>query len=246
MSRSGHSAAAVVGTFLMPSGTQFDRHTHAEHQLAWASSGVLVIDTDFCSWVLPPSRALWLPAGLPHVARSSGAAVMRSLYFSSAGCPIDWSEPTAVAATPLLAELIDRLAAAQLPDTFRRRTEAVVFDLLEPVAVANLRTTIPTDPRALSVAQQLLADPADTRSLEQWGKSVGAGNRTLARAFLAETGVPFGRWRTTIRMAAALPMLAAGEPQSRVARSVGYESPSAFVAAFRRETGSTPGAYFAN
>jgi AraC-like DNA-binding protein len=28
-----------------------------------------------------------------------------------------------------------------------------------------------------------------------------------------------------------------------VARAVGYENPSAFVAAFRRETGATPGSY---
>lgn len=169
---------------------------------------------------------------------------MRSVYFSAAGCPMGWVEPTPVEATALLAELVDRLAAADLSSAARQHTEAVVFDLLQPVTVANLRTTLPSDPRALFVACQLMADPTDTRSLEQWGRAVGASARTLARAFLAETGVSFGRWRTTARMAAALPLLAAGEPQARVARRVGYETPSAFVAAFRRETGSTPGAYF--
>jgi AraC-like DNA-binding protein len=39
-------------------------------------------------------------------------------------------------------------------------------------------------------------------------------------------------------------MLAAGEPVSRVAGRIGYDTPSAFVAAFRRETGQTPGALF--
>ncbi|MGW8551608.1 helix-turn-helix domain-containing protein [Streptomyces tubercidicus] len=56
--------------------------------------------------------------------------------------------------------------------------------------------------------------------------------------------MPFGRWRTLVRLQAALPALAAGEPLHRVARGVGYETVSAFVAAFRRETGTTPGAYF--
>jgi AraC-like DNA-binding protein len=55
----------------------------------------------------------------------------------------------------------------------------------------------------------------------------------------------FGRWRTLLRLQAALPLLAAGEPVGRVARRVGYETPSAFIAAFRRETGLTPAAYFA-
>ena len=39
-------------------------------------------------------------------------------------------------------------------------------------------------------------------------------------------------------------MLVAGEPVSRVAGRVGYDTPSAFVAAFRRETGQTPGSFF--
>src|SRR5262249_9728663 len=68
--------------------------------------------------------------------------------------------------------------------------------------------------------------------------------RTLARAFAAGTVVPFGRWRTLLRLQAALSMLAAGEPVSRVAGRVGYDTPSAFVAAFRRETGQTPGGFF--
>jgi AraC-like DNA-binding protein len=38
--------------------------------------------------------------------------------------------------------------------------------------------------------------------------------------------------------------LATGESVGNVANLVGYESVSAFVAAFRRETGVTPSAYF--
>ena len=66
----------------------------------------------------------------------------------------------------------------------------------------------------------------------------------LARLFQRDTNVPFGRWRTLARISAALPPLAAGEPVGRVAVRVGYQNVSAFVAAFRRETGMTPGGYF--
>jgi AraC-like DNA-binding protein len=87
-------------------------------------------------------------------------------------------------------------------------------------------------------------NPADQRTLAEWGRTVGASERTLARAFVTGTGLPFGRWRTLLRIQSALPLLAAGDPVSRVAPRVGYETASAFVAAFRRETGLTPSAYF--
>ena len=126
----------------------------------------------------------------------------------------------------------------------RARAEAVLVDLLQPVAMATIDVRWPTDDRARQVADRLAASPADGRTLAEWGRDVGASERTLARAFVAETGVSFGRWRTLVRIQAALTALARGEPVGNVARRVGYDSDSAFVQAFRRETGVTPGPYF--
>jgi AraC-like DNA-binding protein len=94
------------------------------------------------------------------------------------------------------------------------------------------------------VAEALQSRPDDARSLARWGRAVGASARTLARAFVADTGIGFERWPTLARLRLVLPRLAAGQPISTVARHVGYRTPSAFVAAFRRETGVTPGEYF--
>lgn len=103
---------------------------------------------------------------------------------------------------------------------------------------------MPGDQRAAEVAAGLLADPADDRTLAEWGRQVGASDRTLARAFQAGTGIAFSQWRRLARLRAALPQLAAGQAVSTVARQVGYQTPSAFVAAFRKEIGLTPAAYF--
>jgi AraC-like DNA-binding protein len=229
----------------MAAGFRFDWHTHADHQLAWASSGVLTVVTSAATWVLPPTRALWIPAGLPHETLSSGQATMRALYIRPDLCPLSWPQPTPVAARQLLAELIDYLGSEPLDEKRRARAEAVLVDLLEPVAMATIEVRLPIDERAREVAEALRGNPADRRTLSEWGRHVGASSRTLARSFLAGTGVPFGRWRTLLRLQAALPALAAGEPVSAVARRAGYDTVSAFVAAFRRETGSTPAAYFA-
>jgi AraC-like DNA-binding protein len=179
---------------------------------------VLSVRTAEATWVLPTTRALWIPARLPHeTASDGGRATMRSLYIRPGLFPVSWAEtdrPTPVAASPLMAELIGYLGEPDLGASRRWHAEA------------------------------LRANPADQRTLREWGHEVGASERTLARAFAAEAGVPFGRWRTLLRLQAALSMLAAGEPVSRVAGRVGYDTPSAFVAAFRRETGQTPGSLF--
>ena len=110
--------------------------------------------------------------------------------------------------------------------------------------VATIDVRPPSDPRARDVADALLADPADPRTLQEWGHDVGASSRTLARAFVSDTGLSFGRWRTLVRLQASLPYLAERMPVSSVARRVGYCTTSAFVAAFRAHTGVTPGGYF--
>jgi AraC-like DNA-binding protein/quercetin dioxygenase-like cupin family protein len=240
------SAAAVfVVTFPMPPGLVFDWHSHADHQLAWAASGVLTVRTEQSTWVLPPTRALWIPAGLPHETLTAGAAAtMRTLYLRPDRCPISWPDFTAVDASPLLAELIGYLEDPLLEPGQRARAEAVLADLLRPVPMTTVEVRMPADDPAGAVARALAANPADGRTLAQWGQSVGASERTLARAFISGSGVPFGRWRSLIRLDAAIARLARGEPVGNVARHVGYESASAFVAAFRRETGVTPAGYF--
>ena len=227
----------------MSASTRFDRHVHPEHQLAWASAGALTVDTEGATWVLPPTRALWIPAGLPHETNATGRAMMRSVFVPPGRSPVSWTSPTVVAASPLLAEVITYLGA-ELSRDRRSHAEVLLADLLTPVPVTALSVRFPAGGIAVPVARALRDDPADRRTLADWGREVGASERTLARAFVAGTGLPFGRWRTLLRVQAALPLLAAGEAAGRVAARVGYERPSAFTAAFRRETGVTPSAYF--
>jgi AraC-like DNA-binding protein/quercetin dioxygenase-like cupin family protein len=253
MSRGGQTPGGLSGvttpairasTFPMASGDRFVWHAHEQHQLAWAASGVLTVVAEAGTRVLPPARALWIPAGTLHETIASERSTMRTLYLEPRLSPIDWIAPRPLLATRLLAALIEHLSDDSLARQSRRLAEALLFEVLEPVEVATIEVAFPLDERALRVAQALIARPADPRGLAEWGREVGASVRTLTRAFVAGTGIPFTRWRTAVRLRAALPRLAAGEPVSAVAGDVGYETASAFVAAFRRETGVTPGMYF--
>src|SRR5215831_19261359 len=234
----------IVVTFPMSAGQVFDWHTHPDHQVAWAAEGVLTVRTDSATWMLPPTRALWIPAGMRHETLSAGAATMRTLYIRPELCPVSWSDFTPVTASPLLAELIGYLADPGLDTERRAHGEALLVDLLRPVPMTAIEVRLPAQELTRRVARALMDNPADPRSLAEWGREVGSSARTLARGFVAGTGLTFGRWRSQLRLQAAISALAAGEPVGNVARRVGYETASAFVAAFRRETGVTPATYF--
>lgn len=241
MSQDGHGIALT--DLDLPAGTWFPWHAHGRHQLAWAPHGTVVVRVGERHWVLPPARALWIPAGTLHRTGASGNAVLRGIYAHPDRCPVTWTEPRMVRVRPLLAGLLDYLTGGDLPGGPRARAEAVVFDLLEPAEVAPISVPLPADPRALRVARALLEDPADRRDLAAFGRMTGASARTLARLWTAETRMTFGQWRTQARLRAALPLLAAGLPAEAVARRVGYATASAFVAAFRRAVGVPPGEY---
>ncbi|RJQ78186.1 AraC family transcriptional regulator [Pseudonocardiaceae bacterium YIM PH 21723] len=238
--------AIAIAFGVMPRGHVFDWHEHPIHQFAWAARGMLTVQIGEHAWLLPPSRALWIPAGIRHRTSAASVAAMRSLYFAPDEHTVDWTTPTVVAVGPLLAELIEYLAQPDLTAAARARADAVVLDLLRPVPVTTIEVPEPREDRARRIHRALTENPADDRELADWGRLVGASGRTLTRIFLAETGLTFGRWRTLVRLHAALPLLAGGASVSVVARRVGYATPSAFVAAFRRATGLTPGGYFAD
>ncbi|TGB09548.1 helix-turn-helix transcriptional regulator [Streptomyces sp. MZ04] len=235
--------AIVVGNFPLASGRWFVPHRHPQHQLAWAQRGVLGVAVDEDYWVLPRTRALWLPAGVVHRTGATRDAVLCSLYFEPDRCELDWTEPTPIGVDGLLAHLIAYLSRKNLPDDARLRAEAVVLDLLRPLPATPIDVPDPTDDRVRAVTDALLADPADPRSLEAHARAVGVSRRTLTRLFVQDTGMSFDRWRTHVRLRAALPLLAEGRPVSRVAHAVGYATPSAFLAAFRRTVGTSPGRY---
>ncbi|MFI9843649.1 AraC family transcriptional regulator [Nonomuraea sp. NPDC051941] len=233
----------VVGHFPLASGQWISPHSHTHHQLAWTRRGVLSVAVADTYWVLPPTRALWLPAGVVHQTGATRDAVLCSLYLNPERCAVNWTEPTAVGVDGLLAHLIAYLAREDLADDARLRAEAVVLDLLRPLPAMPIDVPDPVDERVRAVADALLADPADPRSLEAHARAVGVSRRTLTRLFAHDTGMSFDRWRTQVRLRAALTLLADGQPVSRVAHAVGYATPSAFLAAFRRTVGTSPGRY---
>jgi AraC-like DNA-binding protein len=237
-------AAIVVRRHDKDGPWRWDRHSHAEHQFMWGPSGAVAVETDEHSWLVPPTLGLWIPAGVPHAVDGMRAALVYCLYLDPTHCPIDWQIPTPVAVGSFLREVIVRLDDPALTPVEREHTETVMYDVIRPVRLSSIHLPVPADDRLRSITDRLLADPGDPRSLADWADDAGASVRTVTRLFAAETGMTFSQWRQQARMRAALGPLANGVSVAQVAREIGYSNPSAFVHAFHRITGQTPGAYF--
>src|SRR5580658_6191062 len=81
-------------------------HFHPEDQLIFASKGVMTVRTKQGIWVVPPLRAVWIPAGTPHSIAMSGPVSLRTLYFLPRmvrGLP---AKCFVMNVSPLLSELI--------------------------------------------------------------------------------------------------------------------------------------------
>jgi len=228
-----------------PEGDSVPRHSHARAQLLYATAGIMRITTDAARFTVPPARALWLPAGLPHAVAMPRGLAMRALFLradAARGLP---AHPAVLSVSPLLRELILAACAEPLEWDERGRGGHLAALILEEIARAPrlpLAVPQPRDARLQRLAAALAADPASALTLEDWALRCGASPRTLRRLFHAETGMGFARWRQALRLAEAAALIADGMAPARAAAAVGYASAPAFGAAFRAAFGTTPGA----
>lgn len=224
-----------------PAGHWIAPHVHDAHQIVHASSGVLRVVSDNDSWVVPPGRAIWMPAHRAHAVYCHTAVQMRTVYMRGglAGTP----ETCAVwSVSPLMREILVRLARS--PDTKGREHLAALLSLeIETITRLPFHLPLPADARLRRLTDALSSDPADSRSLGDWAKLLGMSERTLIRRFNDGTGMTFRQWRRQARLLGGLERLAAGKPVTTAAFEVGYETVSAFVAAFREAFGETPKRY---
>lgn len=213
-------------------------------QLLHALSGVMSVETQLGTWVVPPNRALFVPDGHTVRAQMHGRVAIRSLYLRTELRAMP-SELRVVNVTPLLRELIvHAIRVGPLDRQIPRASRLidVIVDQLDGLAHAPLELLQPKDPRARTLADLMAASPFG--GLDELAAGAGASRRTLERLFVAETGMPIARWRRQLRLVQALRLLGAGHSVTDVAHRVGYATPSAFTAMFRVELGRTPGRYF--
>jgi AraC-like DNA-binding protein len=230
-----------------PAGHNIGWHFHDRDQLVYASRGVMTVRTKVGTWVVPTHRAVWISTRVPHAITMSGTVAMRTLYFKRRlaralppGCCV-------VNVSPLLKELV--LHACEFPSLkmrvpWQKHLIDMILDQLKAIQMVPLQLPHLTDPRAIRVADILLANPGNMRALTQLCKSAGASKRTLERIFQKEVGMTLGKWRQQLRLMQSIRLLAEGAKVTHAALDAGYNSPSAFICMFRKTLGTTPALYF--
>ncbi|MDS1141057.1 helix-turn-helix transcriptional regulator [Pusillimonas sp. SM2304] len=236
----------------IPPGHGFADHFHEWNQMVYAISGVLTVVAEGRSFLISPDQAAWLPTGTLHRVGSFLGAEFRSLWIGEdVGGDLFSRNAAVFTVTPLLRALIIEAAAidgeadsGEADDhEYRGRVRRLIVDQLRR---ARSTTTALPWPKSIALSQLcevLYADPADPRSIEEWGASLGMSGRTLARRFLVETGTSLRSWRRRLRLFRAVELLESGMDVTRTAMELGYGSTSAFTYAFRTEMRRSPQAY---
>ncbi len=232
----------------LPNRTIRQHHRHPWIQLSHAAQGVLQVATATGRFIVPPLHAVWIPAGVPHGVACSKDTEMRSLYIDPGAVAAGWTECRVLAVDPLLRELIR--AFGQLPAEYGEhgpdgRLVDVLLDRLAAAPEAGMMLPWPLDARLRRLCDRLQAQPDSRETLAEHARELGVSAKTLSRLFLRQTGLNFRLWRQRARLLAALPLLERGVRITDVALACGYDSMSAFIAAFREQMGATPGEFFA-
>ena len=226
-----------------------------EHSLLWVHSGTAECRISGRSYPLARGHGLWVPAGVPYELRVAPESIAFPLCVPAAeiapervtevAIPAAWTpwlllefgrslgflrEPPEPA--PLIA-----LATAAAARAAQRAREAGGAPTEVPWPI------LPVSPEARGVAEALTADPGDTTPLADFAARARTSARSIQQQFSEETGLPFSRWRTAARIAAAAAQLAEGDEVGWAGQRVGFETAAGFTKAFRAHTGTTPNAF---
>ncbi|MBS7809315.1 helix-turn-helix domain-containing protein [Roseococcus pinisoli] len=221
-------------------------HSHERGQLLIVSSGLAVTKTSAGSWVATTGSASWIPSGLEHSINVHAGTDGWFAYVRADACQGLPQVISVARASSLLREAVARCAqrAGEATDhAAEERLSAVILDEIKALTFGAAYLPMPAHDQTRQIADAIMRDPADNRPLAELADAVGLSRRTATRHFADETGLSFSGWRQRMRLLRAMEWLGEGVTVTETALSLGYDSPSAFTAMFRRSFGVPPAEY---
>ncbi len=223
-------------------------HQHSRAQLLYASEGAIRIYAQDHVWIVPPQCALWIPAFVEHSVISLSDVRLSTALVEEAASLTLGNKCFLVRISNLLRELVLRLnqleEMADLANNYNEKIaeslQLLIFNEIKIASTFPIVIPLPKDKRLISICEELMEYPDNVKDLNTWADQIGTSTRTLIRLFQKETGLSYRAWIQQMHIALALGKLSRGESISRIATSLGYQSPSAFSAMFKKHLGETP------
>jgi AraC-like DNA-binding protein len=225
-----------------------DWHSHDLHQIQYAFQGVVEVQTKSAHYILPPQKAVWIPAGLAHQTTLRRVRTM-SVFFDPSMAPDAEGRARVLAVAPIFREMIvyaarwpiDRPASDQVADSYFSTLAQLVFEWLDYETPFSVPTS--TDP-LIAAIMGYTNSHLDQLSIHELCRAIGVSERTLRRRFQADTGITWRQYLQQTRLLSAMALLTERDRGVLdVASTVGFESASAFTRAFTQYTGETPSVY---
>lgn len=220
-------------------------HKHRKGQLVVAAEGSIMCRTYDGIRIVPSNGAVWIPGGIPHIVSISDSGRSYCVFIEPEIAPLPSSCAT-FSISPMLREMIFHLAS--LPPLYplegpTSRLTQVILDELAQMKEEPLHFPVSSHTKIQQIANLLVDNPDDRRTVREWGETVAMSERTLARLILKHTGMTFGRWRQQLHIVIAVQRLSLGDTVQFISQELGYDSPSAFTAMFKKYMGQPPRRY---
>ncbi|MCA0939845.1 helix-turn-helix transcriptional regulator [Salipiger pacificus] len=225
----------------MPENATYPVMQHPWGEFVYSFSGVTELRLAGQHLLAPPHMGFWIPPRVEHVGFNRRAAVHFSAYISEDLCAAMPERTCSLLVTPLLRAILDSLADSRFTNTeAQSRLLRVMVDEIAACTMADSFVPETSDVRLAPVLEALRDAPADPRSTAQLARAFGMSERTLVRRCTQELGMSLSEWRQRVRVVRGISLLQDGASVESVALDLGYGTASAFIAMFRRITGSSP------
>ena len=224
------------------------KHSHNWGQFVYSKKGVIVVKTCTDKYIIQPEQGMWLISNTLHEVMALSDVTLTSLYINN-----EISQQLSVACKILeVNEFLKCLMkeASTIPSNYYWQSSdgrllRLIVDRLSLASEVRLNLPYPKDGRLTKLLGKMQESPSDRKSLNEWGKIIGASSRTISRLFKQETGLNYSEWRARFLIQTAISRLVLGDSITSISLFLGYDSTAAFTYMFKEKTGVTPKKYLA-
>lgn len=221
-------------------------HSHPRAQLVWSDRGIMKVAVPGSQWLVPNSHAIWVPGGIEHEMTANSEVTTCFIFVDQNACQSMPNRCCVLQMTKLMQQLLIHfltLSETNIPKDRLQRLALVIMDEMTELNETPLDLPAGLSARLKKITFCLINNEEKPKTLSQVASQFALSERTLERLFKKETGLTFSEWNRRMKFIRAIELLNEDKSSVEIAAILGYRSASAFIAAFKKQFGTTPQLY---